>query len=114
MSEERRSYLRRRTNAAVAIETTSGESLDEDARVLNLSIAGARIATSKDLDVGQSYRLKLAQTDAWIDISVKERVDGEYRCVIETSWDDLQDVIRQSDDLTLLVLESSEPDDTER
>jgi hypothetical protein len=108
MTEDRRSFARRDTDITAAIETAAGESLDPQARVLNLSIAGARLASGADLAQGIRYRIKLAGTRAWIEVSVQERVGDEYRCLIETPWDDLHDAIRESDDLMLLVLDSSE------
>jgi|GEM_PF-5017698 len=111
MTDERRSFLRRATNTRAAVETMSGQLLDEAAGVINLSIAGARIASRAELVAGAHYRLRLEGTNTWFEISVQERIDGEYRCKIETPWDDLHDVIRQSDDLTLLVLESTDPEE---
>lgn len=105
---ERRDYQRRSTAIKTTLETMAGQLLTEDARVLNVSVNGARIETPADLAVGGRYRVKLEGTTIPFEVSIHERVGSEYRCQIETAWDDLHDVIRQSDDLTLLVLESSD------
>ena len=111
MSEERRNFTRRTSDTMVSIATLEGQDLDPQARVVNLSVGGIRIATSAILIEENRYRAKLAKADIWFEISVQERRGEEYRCQIESSWEDLQDVIRQSDDLTLLVLEASESQD---
>ncbi|WPZ34337.1 hypothetical protein T8K17_24280 [Thalassobaculum sp. OXR-137] len=108
MSKDRRIFERRKTETLATVGTVEGQDLDPAARVVDLSVNGTRIASTAELQVHNRYRVKLAKTEAWFDIVVCERMGGEYRCRIETSWDDLQDVIRQSDDLTLLVLRSSE------
>ena len=108
---ERRDFQRRVTAIKTNLETVTGQSLVEEAQVLNLSVNGARIETNADLTVGGRYRLKLEGTTIPFEISILERNGSQYRCQIETAWDDLHDVIRQSDDLTLLVLDSSEPRD---
>lgn len=109
MSEERRNFNRRKSDTLVSVATLEGQDLDPRARVVNLSVGGIRIATSVNLMEQSRYRAKLAKTDIWFEISVQERRGEEYRCKIESSWEDLQDVIRQSDDLTLLILEASDP-----
>lgn len=110
MSDERRNFLRRETKTQAVLETRDGTRLDAAAEILNLSIAGARMATPADLVVGEIYRVMLTGTSDWFDIQVQERIGQEYRCRFETPWDELQDVIRQSDDMVLLVLESSDPE----
>lgn len=108
MSKERRNFERRKTDTFAMVATTSGQDLDPAAKVIDLSVNGIRLATPATLLPDQRYRVQLAKTDTWFQIEVRERVGDQYRCRIETPWDDLQDVIRQSDDLTLLVLGSSE------
>lgn len=108
MSKERRNFERRKTDTFAVIGTTSGQDLDPAARVIDLSVNGIRLATPATLLPDQRYRVQLLKTDSWFEISVRERIGDEYRCRIESPWEDLQDVIRQSDDLTLLVLGSSE------
>lgn len=108
MSKERRNFERRKTDAFAVVATTSGQDLDSAARVINLSVNGIRLATPATLLPDHRYRVQLANTDTWFEIAVRECIGDEYRCRIESPWEDLQDVIRQSDDLTLLVLGSSE------
>lgn len=110
MTKERRNFGRRTTDTFATVATIGNQDLDSSARVINLSVNGLRLATPASLMSDQRYRVKLAKTNSWFEIVVQERIGDEYRCRIETSWDDLQDVIRQSDDLTLLVLASSEVD----
>lgn len=114
MSKERRNFQRRKTDTIATIATTGGQDLDSAARVLNLSVNGIRLASPASLLPEHRYRVKLAKTDVWFEIVVKERVGDECRCLIESSWDDLQDVIRQSDDLTLMILGSSDTDETDQ
>lgn len=108
MNQDRRSFERRETEVSAIVAAPKGEVLDASARVLNLSVGGVRLASGAELAEGGRYSLKLEDTETWFEVSVIERVDGSYRCKIETDWDDLHDVIRQSDDLTLLILHSSE------
>ena len=108
MSKERRNYERRKTDTFAVVGTTSGQDLDRAARVINLSVNGIRLATPATLLPEHRYRVQLAKTAIWFEIDVQERIGDEYRCRIDSSWEELQDVIRQSDDLTLLVLGSSE------
>ena len=110
MAEDRRIFSRRTTDTTVSISTLQGQDLDPEAHIVNLSVGGVRISSSADLRPQQHYRAKLARTETWFEIAVKERIGSEYRCRIETPWEDLYEVIRQSDDLTLLVLEASDPD----
>lgn len=110
MGDERRNFSRRGTDATVSIGTKLGQDLDSSASVLNLSVGGIRIASAADLEPGGHYRAKLSNTETWFEVAIVERIGQEYRCRIESSWEDLYEVIRQSDDLTLLVLESSHPD----
>ena len=114
MSKERRNFERRTTDTLATVATIGNHDLDTAARVINLSVNGLRLATPATLLIEQQYRVKLAKTNGWFEIVVQERIGDEYRCRIETPWDDLQDVIRQSDDLTLLVLASSEIDEDDR
>lgn len=111
MNRDRRVFKRRKTEASAIVATTEGQELDSAARVVDLSVNGIRIETAALLHTDSRYRVKLAETDAWFDVVVLERVDDTYRCQIDSDWHELEDVIRQSDDLTLLVLESSEPED---
>ena len=108
MSKERRNFERRKTDTFAVVAATSGQCLDSAAKVLDLSVNGIRLATPAPLQSDHRYRVQLAKTDTWFEIEVRERIGDQYRCSIETSWEELQDVIRQSDDLTLLVLGSSE------
>ncbi|SDG45968.1 MULTISPECIES: PilZ domain-containing protein [Thalassobaculum] len=114
MSKERRNFERRKTDTFATVATIGGQDLDTAARVLNLSVDGIRLATPAALVPEHRYRVKLAKTDSWFEIVVRERVGDECRCRIESSWDDLQDVIRQSDDLTLLLLGSSDTEEDDR
>ncbi|MDF1791869.1 MAG: PilZ domain-containing protein [Thalassobaculaceae bacterium] len=114
MSEERRNFSRRRTETLAAISTVEGQDLDTQARVVDLSVNGVRLATSAVLQGETRYRVKLAQTSVLVEFVVRERIGDEYRCQFETPWEDLHDVIRQSDDLTLLVLEASHSEEDTR
>ena len=109
MSKDRRHFERRQTDTWAALATAEGQDLDAKARVLDLSVNGIRLSTAATLIPDNRYRVKLANTDTWFDILVlvHDRESEQYRCRIETSWDDLQEVIHQSDDLLLLVLGSS-------
>lgn len=110
MVDDRRNFSRRATDTTVSIATMQGQDLDPRARVANLSVGGIRIASSADLRPGERYRARLSKTKTWFEIAVEERIGGDYRCRIESPWEELYEVIRQSDDLTLLVLESSHTD----
>lgn len=111
MSEDRRAFSRRTTETTISISTLEGQILDTEARIINLSVGGIRIASPAELLLQQGYRARLANTDTWFEILIIESIGAEYRCRIVTPWEDLYEVIRQSDDLTLLVLEASDPDE---
>ena len=114
MSKDRRKFDRRQTDTWAALATSEGQDLDAKARVLDLSVNGIRLSTDASLVPENRYRVKLADTDTWFDILVltHDRASGQFRCRIETPWDELQEVIRQSDDLLLLVLGSSTIEDS--
>lgn len=113
MSKERRNFERRKTAILAAVETADGQVLDPTAGVLDLSVNGLKLTTSAGLEADTCYRAKLAKTDDWFEFVVRQRDGNAYHCRIETPWEDLYEVIRQSDDLTLLVLGSSAIDDSQ-
>ncbi len=106
---ERRGFIRRQTATKTRLETMTGQSLADAAIVADLSVNGARIETTAELVVGSLYRLVLEGTSTPFEVEILDKTGNQYRCLIKTSCANLNDVIRESDDLTLLLLEQNEP-----